>query len=46
MNNIPNLLSLARLPLAVLLCIAIAHSLWLAALVIFSLGVVTDWLDE
>ncbi len=42
---IPNLLSLSRLPLAVVLCIAIAHSAWLAALITFSVAAFTDWLD-
>jgi len=44
-TSVPNLLSLSRLPLAVLLCIAIAHSSWTAALAIFSVAAVTDWLD-
>lgn len=45
MWNVPNLLSLSRLPLSVVLCIAIAHSEWLAALITFAIASFTDWLD-
>lgn len=43
--NFPNLLSLSRLPLAVVLCACIAHEAWPAALVVFSIAALTDWLD-
>lgn len=42
---IPNLLSLSRLPLTVVLCIALAHRAWLIALITFALAAFTDWLD-
>lgn len=43
--NVPNLLSLARIPLAVALFACIATDAWLAGLVIFLLAILTDWLD-
>src|SRR5580704_13655356 len=43
--TIPNLLSLSRLPLAVLLFACIAYQFWLAGLIIFLLAALTDWLD-
>ena len=43
--NIPNLLSLSRLPLAVVLCACIAYEAWPAALAVFSVAALTDWLD-
>lgn len=43
--NVPNLLSLARIPLAVALFAGIATDAWLAGLVIFLLAILTDWLD-
>ena len=43
--NIPNILTLSRLPLAVVLFACIALEQWLAALIIFVLASVTDWLD-
>ena len=45
MDNIPNLLSLSRLPLGVLLFICIAHEAWLIGLIIFAVAAFTDWLD-
>jgi CDP-diacylglycerol--glycerol-3-phosphate 3-phosphatidyltransferase len=43
--TVPNLLSLSRLPLAVVLCACIAAEAWPAALAVFSAAALTDWLD-
>ncbi len=43
--NVPNLLSLARVPLAVVLFALIVHEAWLAGLVVFVVACATDWLD-
>jgi CDP-diacylglycerol--glycerol-3-phosphate 3-phosphatidyltransferase len=43
--NIPNLLSAARIPLAVGLFACIVYSCWLAGLVLFLVATATDWLD-
>lgn len=43
--NIPNLLSLSRIPLAILLCLGIAQQWWLLAFITFALAAITDWLD-
>lgn len=43
--HIPNLLSFARLPLAVALFACIVYELWLAALIVFVVAAATDWLD-
>ena len=43
--TIPNLLTLSRLPLAVVLFACIAYEQWLAALLIFGIAALTDWLD-
>lgn len=43
--NIPNLLTLSRLPLAVVLFACIANDKWLTGLVVFVLASITDWLD-
>jgi CDP-diacylglycerol--glycerol-3-phosphate 3-phosphatidyltransferase len=43
--NVPNLLSLSRLPLAVVLCAAIAFAAWPLALGVFTVAALTDWLD-
>lgn len=43
--NVPNLLSLSRLPLAVVLCVCIDAGAWAAALVVFLIAAFTDWLD-
>jgi len=43
--NIPNFLSLSRLPLAVGLFVCIAVESWAVGLAIFTLAVFTDWLD-
>lgn len=45
MGNIPNLLSLSRLPLAVVLFLCIAHEAWLIGLIVFAVAAFTDWLD-
>jgi CDP-diacylglycerol--glycerol-3-phosphate 3-phosphatidyltransferase len=41
----PNLLSFARIPLAVVLFACIVQEWWLAALIIFLIATATDWLD-
>jgi CDP-diacylglycerol--glycerol-3-phosphate 3-phosphatidyltransferase len=43
--NVPNLLSLVRIPLAVVLFACIVSELWLAGLVVFVVACATDWLD-
>ncbi len=43
--NVPNLLSLSRLPLAVALFAFISSGWWAAALTVFLTAVFTDWLD-
>ena len=43
--NVPNLLSLSRLPLAAVLCWCISTGTWAAALGVFLLAAFTDWLD-
>ena len=43
--TIPNLLTLSRLPLAVIMFACIAHERWLAALLVFGVASITDWLD-
>jgi CDP-diacylglycerol---glycerol-3-phosphate 3-phosphatidyltransferase len=43
--NIPNLLSAARIPLAVVLFACIVSELWLLGLIAFLLATATDWLD-
>lgn len=43
--TLPNLLTLSRLPLAVLLFACIAQQWWWAALATFGLAALTDWLD-
>src|SRR5580698_8144246 len=43
--NAPNLLSFARIPLAVVLFVCIVQEAWLAGLIVFSAACVTDWLD-
>jgi CDP-diacylglycerol--glycerol-3-phosphate 3-phosphatidyltransferase len=43
--NVPNLLSFARIPLAVALFACIVNGAWLAGLVVFLLAAATDWLD-
>jgi CDP-diacylglycerol---glycerol-3-phosphate 3-phosphatidyltransferase len=43
--NVPNILTLSRLPLAVVLFVCISHEAWLAALVVFGIAALTDWID-
>jgi len=43
--NIPNLLSLSRLPLAIGLFICISYECWGLALAVFGVAMFTDWLD-
>jgi CDP-diacylglycerol---glycerol-3-phosphate 3-phosphatidyltransferase len=43
--NLPNLLTAARLGLAVVLFVCIAQAWWLAGAAVFALAAVTDWLD-
>lgn len=43
--NVPNLLSLSRLPLAVVLFACVSLERWPAALAVFAVAVLTDWLD-
>jgi CDP-diacylglycerol---glycerol-3-phosphate 3-phosphatidyltransferase len=43
--TLPNLLTLSRLPLAVVLFACIAYEWWLAGLVVFVLASLTDWAD-
>jgi CDP-diacylglycerol--glycerol-3-phosphate 3-phosphatidyltransferase len=43
--NVPNLLSASRLPLAVALFACIVHHAWLAALIVFVVAAITDWMD-
>lgn len=45
LTTIPNLLSLSRIPLSILLFVAIEWSAWPIALAIFCLAMITDWLD-
>jgi CDP-diacylglycerol---glycerol-3-phosphate 3-phosphatidyltransferase len=43
--HLPNLLSFARIPLAVALFVCIVKEWWLAGLIIFIVATATDWLD-
>ena len=43
--TIPNVLTLSRLPLSVVLFACIAYHFWLAGLIVFGVAAVTDWLD-
>lgn len=43
--NVPNLLSLSRLPLAVGLFVCISVGAWAVGLAIFAVAAITDWLD-
>ncbi len=42
---VPNLLSLARIPLAAVLFACVVYEAWLAGLAVFVAAAVTDWLD-
>lgn len=43
--NVPNVLTLSRLPLAVVLFVCISCEWWLAGLVVFGVAALTDWVD-
>ncbi|MFM8273601.1 MAG: CDP-alcohol phosphatidyltransferase family protein [Gemmata sp.] len=43
--NVPNVLSFARVPLAVALFACVVYELWLPGLVAFLVAAATDWLD-
>ena len=43
--HVPNLLSAARIPLAIVLFACIAHELWLVGLIVFLAAAISDWLD-
>ncbi len=43
--NVPNALTLSRLPLAVVLFVCISYGWWLSALITFGVASLTDWLD-
>lgn len=43
--NVPNLLSAARIPLAVVLFACIVYHAWLVGLIVFLVATATDWLD-
>ena len=44
-SNVPNILSAARIPLAVVLFICIVQGLWLVGLIAFLIASLTDWVD-
>jgi CDP-diacylglycerol--glycerol-3-phosphate 3-phosphatidyltransferase len=43
--NVPNLLSFARIPLAVVLFVCIVREFWLVGLLVFLVATATDWFD-
>lgn len=43
--TIPNILTLSRLPLAIILFACISEKQWLAGVVVFGIAALTDWLD-
>lgn len=43
--HVPNLLSFARIPLAVVLFACVVQEWWLAGLLVFLVATATDWLD-
>jgi CDP-diacylglycerol---glycerol-3-phosphate 3-phosphatidyltransferase len=43
--NVPNALSFARIPLAVVLFACVVHEQWLAGLLVFIVATATDWVD-
>lgn len=43
--NVPNVLTISRIPLTALLCTFIEFRVWLAALITFAIAAVTDWID-
>lgn len=43
--NVPNVLTISRVPLTIVLCVFIECRLWFAALVTFIVASMTDWID-
>lgn len=43
--NVPNLLTISRIPFTILLCACVAWQLWLASLLTFMAAAITDWID-
>ena len=43
--NMPNFLSLSRVPLGVAIFVCIANTAWLTGLILFIVATATDWLD-
>ena len=43
--NVPNVLTLSRLPLSVVLFVCISYGWWFAGLIAFGVASLTDWLD-
>lgn len=43
--TVPNALSAARFPLAIVLFACIVHQLWLVGLIVFVVATATDWVD-
>jgi CDP-diacylglycerol---glycerol-3-phosphate 3-phosphatidyltransferase len=45
LSNVPNFLSMARIPLAIVLFACIVNRFWMTGLIAFGLAAATDWLD-
>ncbi len=45
LTSLPNLLSLSRIPLGIVLFVCMNYELWLAGLGVFLVATLTDWLD-
>jgi CDP-diacylglycerol---glycerol-3-phosphate 3-phosphatidyltransferase len=43
--NVPNVLTIVRIPLTFILCAFIEQRMWRAAVVTFAIAAVTDWID-
>ena len=43
--NVPNILTISRVPLTIVMCIFIEHQIWVAALATFVVASMTDWID-
>jgi CDP-diacylglycerol---glycerol-3-phosphate 3-phosphatidyltransferase len=43
--NVPNILTISRVPLTVVLCVFIEYRVWPAALATFIVASLTDWID-
>src|SRR5262245_28267392 len=43
--NVPNVLTISRIPLTIVLCLFIHLQWWPAALVIFTVALLADWID-